>query len=167
VEVFLTDEKAWFRCRTMEEGRYRESRLCRLLGNPVIYQLILLLDAGGPVTPSKLARLLGRQISTVSVHLAKLRNADIVRYDTSGKETRYWLTSAHYLLPREERKPSILSDVFEMTLRVKRLSLRVFEVKRSLQGKKRERKPFLCVRRDREAETIPHGSHVRGRDWED
>jgi len=75
----------------MEEKRYRESRLCRLLGNPVIYQLILLLDAGGPLTPSKLAKLLGRQISTVSVHLAKLRNADIVRYDTSGKETRYWL----------------------------------------------------------------------------
>ena len=75
----------------MEEKRYRESRLCRLLGNPVIYQLILLLDAGGPLTPSKLARLLERQISTVSVHLAKLRNADIVRYDTSGKETRYWL----------------------------------------------------------------------------
>ena len=75
----------------MEEKRYRESRLCRLLGNPIIYQLILLLDAGGPLTPSKLAKLLGRQISTVSVHLAKLRNADIVRYDTSGKETRYWL----------------------------------------------------------------------------
>jgi DNA-binding transcriptional ArsR family regulator len=75
----------------MEEKRYRESRLCRLLGNPVIYQLILLLDAGGPLTPSKLAKLIGRQISTVSVHLAKLRNADIVRYDTSGKETRYWL----------------------------------------------------------------------------
>ena len=75
----------------MEEKRYRESRLCRLLGNPVIYQLVLLLDAGGPQTPSKLAKGLGRQISTVSIHLAKLRNADVVRYDTSGKETRYWL----------------------------------------------------------------------------
>ena len=75
----------------MEEKRYRESRLCRLLGYPVIYQLIVLLDASGPLTPSKLAKLIGRQISTVSVHLAKLRNADIVRYDTSGKETRYWV----------------------------------------------------------------------------
>jgi DNA-binding transcriptional ArsR family regulator len=75
----------------MEEKRYRESRLCRLLGNPIIYQLILLLDAGGPQTPSKLAKLIGRQISTVSIHLAKLRNADVMRYDTSGKETRYWL----------------------------------------------------------------------------
>ena len=75
----------------MDEKHYRESRLCRLLGNPIIYQLILLLDAGGPLTPSKLAKLIGRQISTVSIHLAKLRNADVVRYDTSGKETRYWL----------------------------------------------------------------------------
>jgi hypothetical protein len=37
----------------MEEKRYRESRLCRLLGNPVIYQLILLLDAGGPLELGK------------------------------------------------------------------------------------------------------------------
>jgi hypothetical protein len=43
----------------MEEKRYRESRLCRLLGNPIIYQLILLLDAGGPQTPSKLAKMAG------------------------------------------------------------------------------------------------------------
>jgi DNA-binding transcriptional ArsR family regulator len=75
----------------MEEKRYRESRLCRLLGNPVVYQIVLLLDAGGPLTSSKLAKLIGRQVSTVSIHLGKLRAADVVRYDTSGKETRYWL----------------------------------------------------------------------------
>lgn len=75
----------------MEEKRYRESRLCRLLGNPIVYQLVLVLDQEGPVTPSKLAQVIGRQISTISIHLAKLRNADVVRYDTAGKETRYWL----------------------------------------------------------------------------
>jgi len=63
----------------MDEKRYRESRLCRLLGNPIVYQLVLLLDAGGPLTPSKLAKLIGRQISTISIPLAKLRNADVVR----------------------------------------------------------------------------------------
>ena len=73
----------------MEEKRYRESRLCRLLGNPIIYQLILWLESSGPLTPSQLAKLIGRQISTVSIHLGKLRNADVVRYDTAGKETRY------------------------------------------------------------------------------
>jgi len=61
------------------------------LGNPIVYQLVVLLDTGGPLTPSKLAKLIGRQVSTISIHLGKLRAADVVRYDTSGKETRYWL----------------------------------------------------------------------------
>jgi len=75
----------------MDEKRYRGSRLCRLLGNPVTYQLVVLLDGDGPLTPGKLAKFTGRQISTISSHLAKLRAADVVRYDTRGKETRYWL----------------------------------------------------------------------------
>ena len=75
----------------MDENRYRESRLCRLLGNPIVYQLIVLLEAGGPTTPSNLAKMIGRHVSTISIHLAKLRSADVVRYDTSGKQVRYWL----------------------------------------------------------------------------
>jgi len=75
----------------MDEVEYRESRLCRLLGNPVVYQLVVLLDHGGPTTPSQLAKLAGRSVQTVSGHLAKLRAADIVRYDSVGKEVRYWL----------------------------------------------------------------------------
>jgi DNA-binding transcriptional ArsR family regulator len=75
----------------MDESKYRESRLCRLLGNPVIYQLVLFLEQSGPLTPSKLAKTAGRSIQTVSGHLAKLRAADLVRYDTDGKQVRYWL----------------------------------------------------------------------------
>jgi predicted transcriptional regulator len=75
----------------MDETEYRESRLCRLLGNPVIYQLVVLLDQGGPTTPSNLAKLAGRSVQTVSGHLAKLRALDVVRYDSAGKEVRYWL----------------------------------------------------------------------------
>jgi DNA-binding transcriptional ArsR family regulator len=75
----------------MDEIDYRQSRLCRLLGNPVIYQLVVLLDSGGASTPSKLAKQAGRSIQTVSGHLAKLRAADVVRYDTAGKQVRYWL----------------------------------------------------------------------------
>src|SRR5687767_12705463 len=75
----------------MKENHYRESQICRLLGNPIVYQLIVLLDGGGSLTPSRLAALTGRKISTVSIHLGKLRSADLVRYDTVGKETRYWL----------------------------------------------------------------------------
>ena len=69
----------------MAEVEYRESRLCRLLGSPVVYQLVVLLDHGGATTPSHLARLAGRSVQTVSGHLAKLRAADVVRYDSVGK----------------------------------------------------------------------------------
>jgi DNA-binding transcriptional ArsR family regulator len=62
-----------------------------LLGNPVVYQLIVLLEKGRHTTPSTLAKLAGRSVQTVRGHLAKLRTADIVRYDTVGKEVRYWL----------------------------------------------------------------------------
>lgn len=75
----------------MDERRYRESRLCRLLGNPVVYQLVVLLESGGALTPGKLAKLTGRSVATISIHLAKLRSADVVRYDSRGRETRYWL----------------------------------------------------------------------------
>jgi DNA-binding transcriptional ArsR family regulator len=75
----------------MEESRYRESRLCRLLGNPVVYQVVVLLESSGPLTPSKLAELTDRSVATISIHLAKLRTADVVRYDTRRKQTRYWL----------------------------------------------------------------------------
>jgi predicted transcriptional regulator len=61
------------------------------MGNPVVYQLVLLLGENGPLTPSKLAKFSGRSVQTVSGHLAKLRSADIVRYDSKGKEVLYWL----------------------------------------------------------------------------
>ena len=75
----------------MDETEYRESRLCRLLGNPVVYQIVVLLENGGPMTPSALAKLAARSVQTISGHLAKLRTADLVRYDSAGKEVRYWL----------------------------------------------------------------------------
>jgi DNA-binding transcriptional ArsR family regulator len=75
----------------LRESRYRQSRVCRLLGNPVVYQLVLFLEDGGPLTPSKLAKTAGRSVQTVSGHLAKLRAADLVRYDTDGKQFRYRL----------------------------------------------------------------------------
>jgi DNA-binding transcriptional ArsR family regulator len=75
----------------MDEIKYRESRVCRLLGNPVVYQLVLFLESGGRLTPSKLAKISGRSVQTVSGHLAKLRAADLARYDRDGKQVRYWL----------------------------------------------------------------------------
>jgi DNA-binding transcriptional ArsR family regulator len=75
----------------VDETQYRSSRLCRLLGNPVIYQMVVFLEQGGPLTPSRLAKFAGRSVQTVSGHLAKLRAADVVRYSSAGKQVRYWL----------------------------------------------------------------------------
>jgi DNA-binding transcriptional ArsR family regulator len=75
----------------MEEVRYRESRLCRLLGNPVVYQIVTLLAKNGPLTPARLGALSERSVQTISGHLATLRTADVVRYETRGRQTRYWL----------------------------------------------------------------------------
>lgn len=75
----------------MEEAWYRASRLCRLLGNPVAFQVILLLQRKGPLAPGQIAREVKRSVSTVSGMLAKLRAADLVRYDAQGGHPRYWL----------------------------------------------------------------------------
>jgi predicted transcriptional regulator len=73
----------------MDEKHFRESRLCRLLGNPVLYQLVVLLNDRGALTPSMLAKLTNRSVQTVSAHLGKLRAADVVRYDSNGRQVRY------------------------------------------------------------------------------
>jgi DNA-binding transcriptional ArsR family regulator len=52
---------------------------------------VVLLRDGGALTPSKLAKLAGRSVQTVSGHLAKLKAADVVRYDSKGRQVRYWL----------------------------------------------------------------------------
>jgi DNA-binding transcriptional ArsR family regulator len=53
--------------------------------------MLVLLNDGGALTPSQLAKMAGRSVQTVSGHLAKLRAADLVRYNTDGKQVRYWL----------------------------------------------------------------------------
>ncbi len=82
----------------MDEAWYRASRLCRLLGNPVGFQVILLLDEEGPLAPGEIARRVGRRVSTISETLAKFRGAELVRYDSRRGRARYWLKQ-----PRETR----------------------------------------------------------------
>ena len=75
----------------MKESRYRESRVCRVLGNPVVYAIVRLLEEQGAMSPSAIARAVGRRLPTVSGHLAMLRTVDLVRYERRGGATRYWL----------------------------------------------------------------------------
>lgn len=75
----------------VEETWYRASRLCRILGNPIAFQILLALEREGPLTPGVLAQRVNRTVATVSVTLAKLRAVELVRYDTAGGRPRYRL----------------------------------------------------------------------------
>jgi len=75
----------------MKEKRYRESRVCRALGNPVVYSVLRLLHERGPMSPTNIAEAVGRRLQTVSGHLAALRAMDLVRYERRGGATLYWL----------------------------------------------------------------------------
>ncbi|TAJ83164.1 ArsR family transcriptional regulator [bacterium] len=82
----------------MEEGSYRQSRLCRLLGNPVAFTIVQLLAENKQMSPSQIARAVGRSVSRVSHVLAALRLAEVVRYEAEGTP-RYRLKH-----PREIRQ---------------------------------------------------------------
>ncbi len=83
----------------MEEGNYRQSRLCRLLRNPVTFAVVHHLAENRQMNPSEISRAVGRSVPRVSNILAALRLADVVRYETEGKRTQYRLKH-----PQEIRK---------------------------------------------------------------
>jgi len=88
----------------VEEDSYRQSRLCRLLGNPVAFAVVELLAENKELTPSEIARAVGRSVQRVSTVLGALRLAEVVRYDSDGKRNRYRLKH-----PREVR--SVLASL--------------------------------------------------------
>jgi DNA-binding transcriptional ArsR family regulator len=75
----------------VEENSYRQSRLCRLLGNPVAFAVVELLAENKELNPSEIARAVGRSVPRVSNVLGALRLADVVRYDSDGKRNYYRL----------------------------------------------------------------------------
>ncbi|MBI4525322.1 MAG: helix-turn-helix transcriptional regulator [Deltaproteobacteria bacterium] len=83
----------------MKETRYRESRVCRVLGNPLAYGVIVKLLESGAQTPSQLASHIRRSVPTVSHTLSNLRLADLVRFDRSGRTALYRIK-----YPKEMRK---------------------------------------------------------------
>jgi DNA-binding transcriptional ArsR family regulator len=69
----------------VEETSYRQSRVCRLFGNPVAFAIVELLLKNREMSPSQLAKALGRSLSCTSHTLGALRLAEVVRYDSDGK----------------------------------------------------------------------------------
>ena len=75
----------------MEERAYRQSRLCRVLGNPLAFSIVSLLVENKDITPSQISRGVGRSVSRMSHVLAALRMMEVVRYETNGKQASYRL----------------------------------------------------------------------------
>ena len=88
----------------MEEDSYRQSRLCRLLGNPVAFAVVELLANHSELNPSEISRAVGRSVQRVSTVLGGLRLAEVVRYNSDGKRNLYRLKH-----PREVR--SVLASL--------------------------------------------------------
>jgi hypothetical protein len=75
----------------MQEKLYRQSRLCRLLGNPVVYSIVAALHEQEQMTPTQIVEVVDRSLGRVSALLGALRLADVVRYETGGGHTIYRL----------------------------------------------------------------------------
>jgi DNA-binding transcriptional ArsR family regulator len=65
----------------------------------VAFAVVCLLVEHKEMTPSEIARALGRSISRISNVLAALRLAEVVRYDADGRSSRYRLKH-----PRQVRR---------------------------------------------------------------
>ena len=83
---------------SVEEVSYRQSRLCRLLGNPIAFTVVALLAENKEMSTSEIAGAVGRSVSRTSNILGALRLAEVVRYETEGRHARYRLKH-----PREVR----------------------------------------------------------------
>ncbi|MBI2363537.1 MAG: winged helix-turn-helix transcriptional regulator [Deltaproteobacteria bacterium] len=83
----------------MEEVSYRQSRLCRLLGNPIAFTVVLLLAENKDMSTGEIAKAIGRSVPRTSNILGALRLAEVVRYETEGRHARYRLKH-----PREVKR---------------------------------------------------------------
>jgi DNA-binding transcriptional ArsR family regulator len=73
------------------ERRFRGSVMCRTLGYPITYSIAKLLLEKGPMELGDVTRRVGRTKPTVCGHLAKLRMANLVRFEKTGFKTYYWV----------------------------------------------------------------------------
>lgn len=83
----------------VEEVDYRQSRLCRVLGNPVAFTVVSALADCKVMSTGEIVKVIGRSVPRTSDILGALRFADVVRYETEGRHARYRLKH-----PREIRR---------------------------------------------------------------
>jgi predicted transcriptional regulator len=77
------------RVAAVEEVSYRQSRLCRILGNPIAFTVVILLADNKNMSTGEIAKAIGRSVPRTSNILGALRLAEVVRYETEGRHARY------------------------------------------------------------------------------
>lgn len=95
------------------ERKFRGSQIWRALRSPVAYGIVCFLLEKGDASLDEIARVAKRSKSATCVHLSKLRLANIVRCDTKGRKTRYWIK-----YPKEVR--SLIRSAEQLALRTTR-----------------------------------------------
>ncbi len=75
----------------IREKRYRGSLICRTVGYPISYAIVKLLLEDGPMELGQIVSRVERSKATVCNHLAKLKLANIVRYEKEWRKTTYWI----------------------------------------------------------------------------
>jgi DNA-binding transcriptional regulator GbsR (MarR family) len=73
------------------EKKYRGSVICRILGYPVTYAIVRMLLERGPMDLEQIATSVRISKPGVSIHLRKLKIANVIRYEKKWPKTFYWI----------------------------------------------------------------------------
>ena len=95
-----------------DAAQRRTSQFCRIIGNPIAYGIVRLLD-GKRRRPKDLSRILGVSATTIVNQLKHLKIAGVVHYRATakrraGRKVEYWLA---------DRRVGRSLDGLERTLR--------------------------------------------------
>lgn len=86
--------------RTTDDDVRRGSQLCRILGNPIAYEIVRILGEGRR-RPMELAKRLGVSASAVVNQLKHLKIAGVVRFESggvrrAGRKVEYYLADRSF-----------------------------------------------------------------------
>jgi len=71
----------------MSEEAYRSSRAHKAIGNPLRYRIIELIGKEEPISSGELARRLDRTLDSISYHLDKMKDVDLIYSEKDGRRS--------------------------------------------------------------------------------
>jgi DNA-binding transcriptional ArsR family regulator len=92
----------------LDEIDYRLSEILEALGNAIRLKIVILLDEE-PMSVSECAKELDKPLQTVSRHLKKLRDQDLLRAESQKNRRIY-----------ELKRPELVQDILELRSHLRR-----------------------------------------------